>query len=90
MKEKTLQNEKREGSPGAVKEKEPVSEAQRKERKWRKASDLILAVANNCIHGMNTSAIKIDGIEVMGIWKGRALILTILGFDPPPEADKTP
>ena len=90
MEGKILQERKTQIGTSATKREGPVSEAQRKERRWRKASMLALAVANNCIHGMKTSAVKIDGIEVMGIWKGRALIVTILGFDPPPEADKIP
>lgn len=69
-----------------TKKEECLSEALMSSRRWRRASRYLLAVGSNCIRGMRTSAVKIDGIEVMGVWKGHALILTVLGLDPPGES----
>ena len=83
MKQKILQHEKRQDRRHTTREEEAASEALRKARRWRKAADLVLAAANNCIHGMKKSGVKINGLDVEAFWLGPKLFVTILGFDPP-------
>ena len=90
MKEKTLQNEKKQNLLGATEKEGAAFEAQKKARRWRKVSIHLLAAANDCIHGRKKSGAKIDGIDVQAFWLGPTLFMTLRGFDPPPEVDKTP
>ena len=85
MKEKALQNEKKQSPLSATREEDATFEGQRKARRWRRASNHLLAAANNCIHGMKKSGIKLNGIDVQAFWLGPMLFITIVGFDPPPE-----
>ena len=87
MKQKILQDEKGQDRLYTTREEGAASEALRKARRWRKASDLLLAAANNCIHGMKKSEIKTNGLDVQAFWLGPTLFVTILGFDPPGKQD---